>query len=66
MTAALYGSGELSGGQVAAVMANVSDATEPILAAQEPEVVPWLAPLTVAGVARPRPTRGGALTFGPG
>jgi Domain of unknown function (DUF222) len=44
--------GVLSEGQVEAIAANVSNATTPTYAAQEAELVPHLAPLSVADVAR--------------
>ena len=47
-----YGDGSLSGGQVEAILANVNDSTVGLFAEQEPDVVPYLVPLTVAGTAR--------------
>ena len=51
-TAAAHSSGELSGGQVAAIVANVSDATVEVFAEQEGALVPTLAAMGVADVAR--------------
>ena len=51
-TAAAYGSGELSGGQVAAVVANLSDATVGVFADHEETLVPTVVPLEVREVAR--------------
>ena len=52
VTAAAYGHGELSGGQVAAILANLSDRTAALFAGHECEVVEHLARLSVGGVAR--------------
>jgi hypothetical protein len=50
--AAAYASGELSGGQIEAIVARLDDELTNIFAAQEAELVPYLIPLTVAGVSR--------------
>jgi hypothetical protein len=50
--AAAYGEGTLSGGQVEAILANVDDSTVDLFAEAEAELVPYLAPLTVAGCGR--------------
>jgi hypothetical protein len=50
--AAAYADGSLSGGQVDAILAHLDDETVGILADQEAELVPFLVPLTVAGVSR--------------
>jgi hypothetical protein len=42
MTAAAYRGGELSGGQVSAILANISDTTVEIFADQEAELLPSL------------------------
>jgi hypothetical protein len=47
-----YADGFLSGGQVEAIVAQLDDEMADIFAAQEAELVPYLAPLTVAGVSR--------------
>ena len=47
-----YAEGLLSGGQIEAIVALLDDETVPIFAAQEAELVPYLVPLTVAGVSR--------------
>jgi hypothetical protein len=47
VTAAAWESGALSGAQVQAIVANVSDRTVGLFAEHEPEVVPVLVPLTV-------------------
>ncbi|HTJ74834.1 MAG TPA: DUF222 domain-containing protein, partial [Acidimicrobiales bacterium] len=47
-----YANGTLSGGQVEAIVARLDDETVGIFAAQEAELVPYLVPLTVAGVSR--------------
>ena len=44
--------GSLSGGQVEAIMAHLDNELVEIFAAQEAELVPYLVPLTVAGVSR--------------
>ena len=49
---AAYGEGQLSGGQVESIVANLNDTTVGLLAEQEAELVPYLVPLTVAGTAR--------------
>ncbi len=51
-TSAAYRDGILSGGQVEAVVAQLDDDTVDLFAEAEDELVPYLAPLTVAGVAR--------------
>ncbi len=51
-TWAAWRDGTLSEGQVEAIAANVSDATSELYAAQEAELIPHLAPLSVADVAR--------------
>ncbi len=51
-TSAAYRAGVLSGGQVAAIVAQLDDDTVALFADHEDELVPYLAPLTVAGVAR--------------
>ena len=52
VTAAAYRNGRLSGGQVAAILANLSDRTLALFAEHEAEVIDHLARLNVAGVAR--------------
>jgi hypothetical protein len=52
LCAAAYGDGTLSGGQVDAILAQVNDATLSTFADHEAELVPYLAPLTVAGCSR--------------
>jgi hypothetical protein len=52
LTGAAWRAGTLSEGHVEAIVANVSDATAPTFAAQEAELLPHLAPLSVAAVAR--------------
>ena len=47
-----YAAGRLSGGQVEAIVARLDDELTEIFAAQEAELVPYLVPLTVAGVSR--------------
>jgi len=47
-----YADGVLSGGQVEAIVALLDDEVVEVFAAQEAELVPYLAPLTVAGVSR--------------
>ncbi|HJV08618.1 MAG TPA: DUF222 domain-containing protein [Acidimicrobiales bacterium] len=47
-----YASGELSGGQVDAIIARLDDELTEVFAAQEAELVPYLLPLSVAGVSR--------------
>ena len=47
-----YAEGMLSGGQIEAIVAGLDDETVEIFAAQEAELVPYLIPLTVAGVSR--------------
>jgi hypothetical protein len=44
--------GDLSGGQVDAIVAQLDESTVELFAAAEAELVPYLAPLTVAGVSR--------------
>ena len=51
-TWAAWRDGTLSDGQVEAIVANVSEATVEQYRAQEAELVGWLAPLSVAHVAR--------------
>ena len=51
-TSAAFRDGSLSGGQVAAIVAQLDDDTVLLFADHEDELVPYLAPLTVAGVAR--------------
>lgn len=51
VTASAWGGGTLSGGQVAAITANVSDDTAGLFAADEADLVPTLVPLSVADVA---------------
>jgi hypothetical protein len=61
-----YADGSLSGGQIEAILARVDDKNVEIFAAQEAELVPYLIPMTVAGVSlamgywlarnRPEPT----------
>ena len=46
-----YADGTLSGGQIEAIVARLDDDTVEIFAAQEAELVPYLVPLTVAGVS---------------
>jgi hypothetical protein len=50
--AAAYGDGTLSGGQVEAIVANLDDSTVDLFAESEAELVPYLAPLTIAGCGR--------------
>ena len=47
-----YREGELTGGQVEAILAQVDDGLVGVFATQEADLVPYLAPLTVAGIAR--------------
>ena len=47
-----YAEGTLSGGQIEAIVARLDDDTVEIFAAQEAELVPYLMPLTVAGVSQ--------------
>lgn len=47
-----YADGTLSGGQVEAIVARLDDEVVEIFAAQEAQLVPYLVPLTVAGVSR--------------
>lgn len=47
-----YADGSLSGGQVEAIVARLDNDNVEIFAAQEAELVPYLAPMTVAGVSR--------------
>jgi hypothetical protein len=47
-----YADGTLSGGQVEAIVARLDDEMVSIFAAHEAELVPYLVPLTVAGVSR--------------
>ncbi len=47
-----YADGTLSGGQIEAIVALLDDEVVEIFAAQEAELVPYLVPLTVAGVSR--------------
>jgi hypothetical protein len=50
--AAAYAKGTLSGGKVDAIVTNLDDSTVAIFAEQEAELVPYLAPLTLAGCSR--------------
>ncbi len=52
LTAAAYRRGELSGGQVAAIVAKLSNRSAPLFAEQEEDLLDHLARLTVSGVAR--------------
>src|SRR5690606_30606866 len=52
ITAEAWASGQLSGGQVAAVFANLNDDTAPLFAEQEADLIPVLAGLPVADVAK--------------
>jgi len=52
VTAAAYGDGTLSGGQVEAIVSHLEDSTVELFAGAEAELVPYLAPLRVAGVNR--------------
>jgi hypothetical protein len=52
VTSAAWRDGTLSEGQVEAIVANVSAATAELFASQEAELLPHLAPLSVAEVAR--------------
>ena len=52
VTSASYRDGALSGGQVEAIVAQLDDDTVGLFAEAEAELVPYLTPLTVAGVAR--------------
>ena len=47
-----YADGALSGGQVEAIVARLDDELVEIFASQEADLVPYLVPLTVAGVSR--------------
>ena len=47
-----YADGVLSGGQIEAIVAQLDDEVVEIFATQEAELVPYLVPLTVAGVSR--------------
>jgi hypothetical protein len=47
-----YADGVLSGGQIEAIVARLDDDTGESFAAQETELLPYLAPLTVAAVSR--------------
>jgi hypothetical protein len=51
-TSAAYADGTLTGGQVEAIVAQLDDDTVELFAGHEGELVAYLAPLTVAGVAR--------------
>jgi hypothetical protein len=51
VTAAAYRDGDLSGGQVQAIVANLNDETAPLFAEAEDEMVPLLVPLSVPDVA---------------
>ena len=51
VTAAAYGDGRLSSGQVQAIVANLTDKTVGLFGEHEPEVVPTLIPLSVADTA---------------
>ena len=51
VTAAAYGDGRLSGGQVQAIVANLTDKTVGLFAEHEPEVVPPLFALSVSDTA---------------
>lgn len=51
VTAAAWGEGALSGGQVAAVVANVSDDTADLFSVHEADLIPTLVPLSVSDVA---------------
>ena len=52
MCAEAYADGSFSGGQIEAILARLDDDVVEIFAAQEAELVPYLIPLTVAGVSR--------------
>jgi hypothetical protein len=52
MCAQAYADGSLSGGQIEAIVARLDDEVVEIFAAQEAELVPYLVPMTVAGVSR--------------
>ncbi|MDP1804464.1 MAG: DUF222 domain-containing protein, partial [Acidimicrobiales bacterium] len=52
MCAQAYADGSLSGGQIEAIVARLDDDVVEIFAAQEAELVPYLIPMTVAGVSR--------------
>ena len=47
-----YADGSLSGGQIEAILARLDDEVVEVFAAQEAELVPYLIPMTVAGVSR--------------
>jgi hypothetical protein len=47
-----YADGSLSGGQIEAILARLDDRTVELFAAEEAELVPYLSPMTVAGVSR--------------
>ncbi|HZA75822.1 MAG TPA: DUF222 domain-containing protein, partial [Acidimicrobiales bacterium] len=51
VTAAAYGEGRLSGGQVQAIVANLTDRTTGLFAQHEPELVPGFGGLSVAETA---------------
>lgn len=52
VTAGAYAAGELSGGQVEAIVARLDDSTVGLFARHEAEVVPYLVPLSMAGTCR--------------
>ena len=52
LCAQAYAEGSLSGGQIEAIVARLDDDVVEIFAAQEADLVPYLIPLTVAGVSR--------------
>jgi hypothetical protein len=52
MCAAAYRDGTLSAGKVEAILAQLDDSTVDLLAEAEAELIPYLAPLTVAGCSR--------------
>ena len=52
VTAAAYGTGQLSGGQIDAILSHLSPDTMPLFAEHEAELIPTLIPLPVADVER--------------
>jgi len=52
VSAAAYADGSLSGGQIEAVVASLDDSTVELFADDEADLVPYLVPLSVAGVSR--------------
>ena len=52
LCAQAYAEGSLSGGQIEAIVARLDDDVVEIFAAQEADLVPYMIPMTVAGVSR--------------